>query len=66
MKQEELCERVKVQCELESAMKLAKTAAVMKNQFLANMSREVGICVRQQESIFFDTYCFMLHRREHH
>ncbi len=40
--QKELCERIKVQCELESAMELAKTAAVMKSQFLANMSHEVG------------------------
>ncbi len=44
MKQEELYERVKVQGELVSATKLVKTAAVVKNQFLANMSNEVG-CV---------------------
>ncbi len=41
-KQDELCERTKVQGELENALELASTAAVMKNQFLANMSHEVG------------------------
>ncbi len=46
MKQEELCEREKVQGELVSATKLVKTAALMKNQFLANMSNQVGgVCV---------------------
>ncbi len=40
--QYELCERTKVQGELESALELASTAAIMKNQFLTNMSHEVG------------------------
>ncbi len=40
--QEELCERTKMQGELESALELASAAAVMKTQFLANMSHEVG------------------------
>ena len=37
----ELAERIKVQAELEAAMKLAQAAVISKNQFLANMSHEV-------------------------